>query len=57
MGDLQRTWGLGEAALGYMTSAVQFGFIVGTLVLAFFTVSDRFTARIARDKNGSVAQK
>ena len=46
MGDLQRTWGLGDAALGYMTSAVQFGFIVGTLVFAFFTISDRFSPRI-----------
>jgi MFS family permease len=46
MGDLQRTWGLADAALGYMTSAVQFGFITGTLVFAFFTISDRFSPRI-----------
>jgi MFS family permease len=46
MGDLQRAWGLGDAALGYMTAAVQFGFIVGTLVFAFFAISDRFSPRI-----------
>jgi MFS family permease len=46
MGDLQRAWKLGDAALGYMTSAVQFGFIVGTLVFAFFTISDRFSPRL-----------
>jgi MFS family permease len=46
MGDLQRAWELGVSALGYMTSVVQFGFIVGTLVFAFFTISDRFSPRI-----------
>ena len=29
-----------------MTSAVQFGFIVGTLCFAFFNLSDRFSPRI-----------
>lgn len=28
-----------------MTSAVQFGFIVGTLLFAFFTIADRYSAR------------
>lgn len=46
MGDLQQHWGLSESALGYMTSGVQFGFIVGTLAFAFFTISDRFSPRI-----------
>ena len=46
MADLQHAWGLADAALGYMTSAVQFGFIIGTLVFAFFTISDRFSPRI-----------
>jgi MFS family permease len=46
MGDLQRTWELADAALGYMTSAVQFGFITGTLVFAFFNISDRLSPRI-----------
>ncbi|UCG09098.1 MAG: MFS transporter [Desulfobacterales bacterium] len=46
MGDLQRVWGLGISALGYMTSSVQLGFIVGTLLFAFFNISDRFSPRI-----------
>ncbi len=32
--------------MGYMTSSVQFGFIVGTLCFAFFAISDRFSPRI-----------
>ncbi|MGH8675610.1 MAG: MFS transporter, partial [Burkholderiales bacterium] len=31
---------------GYMTSAVQAGFIAGTLVFAFFALADRFSPRI-----------
>lgn len=46
LGDLQREWALGAASLGYMTSAVQFGFVAGTLVFAFFAVSDRHSPRI-----------
>ncbi len=46
LGDLQRQWQLGDAALSYMTSAVQLGFITGTLLFAFFTISDRFSPRI-----------
>jgi MFS family permease len=46
MGDLQHAWSLADVALGYMTSSVQFGFIVGTLLFAFFTISDRFSPRI-----------
>jgi len=46
LGDLQRQWQLGNAALSYMTSSVQLGFIAGTLVFAFFTISDRFSPRI-----------
>lgn len=30
-------------ALGHLTSAVQFGFIAGTLIFAIFTVADRFS--------------
>ncbi len=45
LGDLQREWELGTASLGYMTSAVQFGFVAGTLVFAFFAVSDRHSPR------------
>ncbi|MGE5522845.1 MAG: MFS transporter [Rhodospirillaceae bacterium] len=45
MADLQRDWGLSEHALGDLTSAVQLGFIAGTLVFAFFTISDRYSPR------------
>lgn len=43
--DLQRLWGLLPDALGYMTSSVQLGFIVGTLVFAVLAISDIFSAR------------
>ena len=46
LGNLQRQWGLGNAALSHMTSSVQLGFIIGTLLFAFFTISDRFSPRI-----------
>jgi predicted MFS family arabinose efflux permease len=45
LGDLQQRWNLGADALGYVTSAVQLGFIAGTLVFAFFAVSDRYSPR------------
>lgn len=44
--DLQEQWGLIAESLGAITSAVQFGFIVGTLVFAFFAIADRFSPRI-----------
>ncbi len=43
--DLKEAWGLPGASVGYVTSAVQFGFIVGTLVFALLTLSDRFSPR------------
>jgi MFS family permease len=46
LADLQRQWGLPAEALGYMTSAVQFGFIAGTLTFAVLAISDRFSPRI-----------
>ena len=46
LGDLKRQWELGDAALSYMTSSVQLGFIIGTLLFAFFTLSDRFSPRV-----------
>ena len=46
LGDLQQQWSLGIHALGYMTSAVQLGFIAGTFCFAFFALSDRFSPRI-----------
>lgn len=43
MGDLIATFQLDESALGHLTSAVQFGFISGTLIFAILTIADRFS--------------
>jgi predicted MFS family arabinose efflux permease len=45
LADLPRDWALAPSALGQITSAVQLGFIVGTLAFAFFTIADRFSPR------------
>lgn len=45
LGDLQRQWGLAPDAVGHVTSAVQLGFIAGTLAFAFFAISDRYSPR------------
>ncbi len=45
MPDLQRELGWPDATLGTLTSALQFGFIVGTLVFALLAIADRFSAR------------
>lgn len=45
MPDLQAELGLRGADLGHLTSAVQLGFIVGTLVFALLAIADRFSAR------------
>jgi predicted MFS family arabinose efflux permease len=45
LGDFQQQWGLGGDTLGYMTSAVQLGFVLGTLTFAFFAISDRYSPR------------
>ena len=42
--DLRRLWGLGAGDIGWLTSAVQAGFIVGTLVFAFTGLADRYPA-------------
>ena len=42
--DLQRAWGLTAADLGALTSAVQLGFIIGTLVFALSGLADRYAA-------------
>lgn len=42
MADLVDTFGLNADALGHLTSAVQFGFICGTLVFAILTIADRY---------------
>ncbi|WP_300434588.1 MFS transporter [Christiangramia sp.] len=43
MSDLVLDFNLQSEALGDLTSAVQFGFILGTLSFAFLTISDRFS--------------
>lgn len=43
MPDLVNEFQLKTEALGHLTSAVQFGFILGTLSFAFLTISDRFS--------------
>ena len=43
MNNLLETFNLQENTLGYLTSAVQFGFIIGTLVFALLSISDRFS--------------
>ena len=43
MGDLVVNYGLPDNVLGHLTSAVQLGFIVGTLVFAILTIADRFS--------------
>ena len=42
MPDLQRAWGLPTTAVGTLTSAVQLGFVTGTLVFALLMLADRF---------------
>ncbi|MEM6772220.1 MAG: MFS transporter, partial [Bacteroidota bacterium] len=43
MADLVTNFSLPAAALGHLTSAVQFGFITGTLTFAILTITDRFS--------------
>ena len=40
--DLQRSWAMPAAALATVTTAVQLGFVAGTLLFALLTLSDRF---------------
>ena len=40
--DLQRAWSLPATALASLTSAVQLGFVAGTLVFALLMLADRF---------------
>lgn len=42
MPDLQAAWGLAPSAVGTLTSAVQLGFVLGTLVFALLTIADRY---------------
>ncbi len=41
--DLIESFGLAGNSLGHLTAAVQLGFILGTLVFAVLTISDRFS--------------
>jgi len=43
MNDLVSTFNLDNSAVGHLTSAVQFGFISGTLIFALLTIADRFS--------------
>lgn len=43
MTNLVTTFNLQENTLGSLTSAVQFGFIIGTLLFALLTIADRFS--------------
>ena len=45
MPDLQRELGWPISAVGALTSALQFGFILGTLVFALLAIADRFSPR------------
>ena len=42
--DLIRLWGLTHSDIGWLTNAVQAGFIAGTLIFAFSGLADRFQA-------------
>lgn len=44
--DLQRRVGLRAEAVGDITTAVQLGFIIGTLIFAYFAISDRWSPRL-----------
>ena len=43
MNDLVQAFHFNNSALGHLTSSVQFGFIIGTLVFALLTIADRFS--------------
>jgi len=43
MSDLVEAFNLETSAVGHLTSAVQFGFIIGTLCFAMLTIADRFS--------------
>jgi MFS transporter, DHA1 family, inner membrane transport protein len=43
MPDLQQAWALPPTSVGTLTSAVQLGFVAGTLVFALLMLADRFS--------------
>jgi len=42
--DIQQNWNLPSESVGWITSAVQLGFIIGTLIFAVFAIADRLAA-------------
>ncbi len=46
MADLRRAADLPDAAVGWLTAAVQIGFIAGTFTFALLSVADRFSPRL-----------
>ena len=46
MPDLQRDAALPASAVGWLTAAIQLGFIAGTLAFALLAVADRFSPRL-----------
>jgi DHA1 family inner membrane transport protein len=46
MGDLQREAALPDGAVGWLTSAVQLGFIAGTFGFALLAIADRYSPRL-----------
>ena len=44
--DLQILWDLDAGIIGWMTSSVQLGFIIGTLIFAFLSIADRYSPRL-----------
>ena len=44
--DLQLSIGVTSSAIGEITSSVQLGFILGTLLFAILAISDRFSPRL-----------
>lgn len=45
LNDLVTEWQIHGQIVGYATSSVQLGFILGTLFFAWFTISDRYSPR------------
>jgi hypothetical protein len=43
---LRALWGLGDAGIGWLTNATQFGFIIGTLALARHAVRNMWAVRL-----------
>ena len=44
--DIQREWHLPDSTLGWITSTVQLGFIIGTFLFALLSIVDRYSSRL-----------